>query len=217
MMKLYTYWRSSAAYRVRIALGLKNISFESVPVHLVRDGGEQLKSEYADINPQRLVPALELEDGQVLTQSMAIMEYLEDAHPDPALLPGDTLGRARVRSLCQAVTSDIHPINNLRVLKYLASELGAEDEQKATWYRHWITVGFEGLERLLSDSGKTGTFSHGDTVTLADVCLVPQVYNARRFNVDLTPYPTIVRIDAACRDIPAFAAAAPEAQGDAEA
>ncbi|MBL4613493.1 MAG: maleylacetoacetate isomerase [Magnetovibrio sp.] len=214
-MKLYTYWRSSAAYRVRIALALKNVPYESAYVHLVRDGGEQLKSEYDAINPQHLVPALELDDATVLTQSMAILEYLEDAYPDQPLLPKDAKAKARVRALCQAVASDMHPLNNLRVLSYLSKTLNIDGDQKSTWYHHWINIGFEGLEQLLARSTDTGEFCHGSTPTLADACLIPQLYNARRFKVDLSPYAHIQRIEAACQDHPAFVAAAPQAQGDA--
>ncbi len=216
-MKLYTYWRSSASYRVRIALALKGIGYDSAYVHMVRDGGEHLKDAYAKVNPQRQVPALELDDGTILTQSLAIIEYLEDTHPQVPLLPSDALGKARVRALSHIVACDIHPINNLRVLKHLTGELGVDDKQKMAWYAKWIENGFATIEHLLATSETTGEFCHGDVPTLADVCLVPQVYNARRFNVDMTPYPKIVRIDENCRALEAFAAAAPEAQGDAKA
>ncbi len=214
-MKLYSYWRSSAAYRVRIALNLKGIDYQSAFVHLVKDGGEQLKPEYAAVNPQRLVPSLELDDGRVLTQSMAIIEYLEEVESGPALLPGDAIGRARVRALAQLVACEIHPLNNLRVLKHLATSLGLDDQQKNDWYCHWLIEGFDALETLLADSPATGIFCHGSTPGLADLCLIPQVYNARRFNIDLTPYPTIERIDAACAALETFCQAAPEAQEDA--
>lgn len=214
-MKLHTYWRSSAAYRLRIALALKGLAHESIPVHLVRGGGEQLGEAFAALNPQRLVPALELDTGAVLTQSLAIVEYLDEVHPEPPLLPGDALGRARVRALAQAVACEIHPVNNLRVLRYLTGPLGLDASSRDTWYRHWVTLGFDALERSLAEDGRTGTFCHGETPTLADLCLVPQVYNARRFEVLLEPYPTIARIDAACRALEAFAVAAPEAQADA--
>lgn len=215
MIKLYTYWRSSAAYRVRIALALKNIPYESVYVHLVRDGGEHLKADFEALNPQKLVPALILDDGTVLTQSMAILEYLEEAYPTSPLMPNDFLEKARVRALCQAVVSDIHPLNNLRVMSYLSNHLEIQDADKSAWYKHWITTGFSGVEQLLARSKYTGTFCHGDTPSLADICLMPQLYNAHRFHVDLSPYPHIRHIEAACQDHPAFRAAAPEAQGDA--
>ena len=212
-MRLYTYFRSSAAYRVRIALGLKGLAYESVPIHLLRNGGEQLQASYRAVNPAGLVPALD--DGAILTQSLAIMEYLEETHPQVALLPSDPLGRARVRALAQTVACDIHPVGNLRVLKYLTGTLKVADEAKLAWSQHWIKEGFAALEALLSGSSDTGAFCHGDTPTIADCCLVPQVFNARRFEVDLAPYPTIVAIDAACAAIPAFIDAHPERQGDA--
>lgn len=216
-MKLYSYWRSSAAYRVRIGLNLKQIDYQSVYVHLVKEGGEQLKAEYGAINPQGLVPALELDDGRVLTQSLAILEYLdESAASGMALLPEDALGRARVRALAQVVACEIHPLNNLRVLKYLSASLDVDADQSSTWYCHWLAQGFAALETLLADSPDTGKFCHGQAPGLADACLVPQVYNARRFKVDMTPYPNIVRIDAACAELEAFQRAAPEAQGDAQ-
>tara|TARA_R110002094_G_scaffold73183_3_gene81221 strand:+ start:1664 stop:2311 length:648 start_codon:yes stop_codon:yes gene_type:complete len=215
-MKLYTYWRSSAAYRVRIALNLKAIDYRSVYVSLINEGGEQLRSDYAAINPQCLVPSLELDDGQILTQSLAIVEYLDEAVSGVALLPSDAMGRARVRALAQAVACDIHPLNNLRVLKQLELTLGADTAQKNSWYRHWIEQGFAALETLLVASPDTGIYCHGQTPGLADLCLVPQLYNARRFQVDLTAYPTLVRIDAACAELEAFVQAAPEAQGDAQ-
>ncbi len=214
-MILHTYWRSSAAYRVRIALALKGLDHEKVYVHLTRGGGEHLLPAFAALNPQRLVPALELDEGAVLTQSMAIVEYLEETYPQPALLPADVLGRARVRALAQSIACEVHPLNNLRVLRYLVHELGVDDEAKTAWYRHWVQVGFEAFESALAGSSATGAYCHGDAPTLADVCLVPQVYNAQRFDVDLEPYPTIRRVAAACAALEAFAEAAPEAQADA--
>ncbi|WP_135079669.1 maleylacetoacetate isomerase [Terasakiella sp. SH-1] len=211
-MKLYDYWRSSASYRLRIALNLKNIPYEHICVHLVKGGGQQHSADYKAKNPQGFVPALELEDGTILTQSMAILEYLDETHPTPALLPSDALGRAEVRSLAQVIASDIHPVNNLRILKYLAGELGVADEQKMTWYRHWITKGFEALEARLGNTG----FCYGDSPTLADICLIPQVYNAHRFNVDMTPFPKISAINENCLKIEAFDKAVPENQPDAE-
>lgn len=214
-MKLYSYWRSSAAYRVRIALNLKGIDYQSTFVHLVKDGGEQLKPEYAAVNPQRLVPTLELDDGQILTQSLAIIEYLDEIGSGVLLLPDDAIGRARVRALSQLVACEIHPLNNLRVLKHLAASLGLDDQQKNDWYCHWLIEGFDALETMLADSPATGIFCHGSTPGLADACLIPQVYNARRFHIDLTPYPTLERIDAACAKLDAFRLAAPESQADA--
>ncbi|MQX35581.1 maleylacetoacetate isomerase [Roseospira navarrensis] len=214
-MKLYTYWRSSAAYRVRIALDLKGLPREDAPVHLVRDGGEHRRPDYAALNPQRLVPTLVLDDGTVLTQSLAILEYLDETHPTPPLLPADPVARAQARALAQAIAMDIHPVNNLRVLNRLADQFGADAAAKAAWYRHWIAEGLAGVEALLTRTPATGAFCHGESPGLADVCLVPQVYNARRFEVDLSPFPTVARIDAACRALPAFQSAAPEAQPDA--
>lgn len=214
-MKLYSYYRSSAAYRVRIALNLKQIPHELAFVHLVRQGGEHRATAYAALNPQRLVPTLQ--DGdQVLTQSLAIIEYLDETHAGQPLLPGDAVGRARVRAMAQLIACDTHPLNNLRVLRYLQNDLDVDEAARNAWYRHWIEESFTALETLLQ-APATGRFCHGDTPTLADCCLVPQVYNARRFAVDLAAYPTIVRIDAACATVPAFQAAAPQAQADAEA
>lgn len=212
-MKLFTYFRSSAAYRVRIGLNLKRIDYEPELIHLRRKDHEAV--EFAAINPQRLVPAL-LVGPDVLTQSLAILEYLEETHPAPPLLPEDPLGRARVRAIAMSIACDIHPIDNMRVLKYLKDPLGQDQEVVDRWYGHWIEMGFAALERTLATDGKAGRFCHGDRPTLADICLVPQVHNARRGNVDLTPYPTIVRIDEACRALPAFAEAAPDRQPDAE-
>jgi maleylacetoacetate isomerase len=215
-MRLFTYWRSSASYRVRIALGLKGLDCTHEPVHLVRDGGEQHKPAYLSRNPQALVPALELDDGQVLTQSLAIMDYLEEAYPTPPLLPADAVGRARVRGLAQAIACEIHPLNNLRVLGYLGQSLGADADQRAAWYRHWVGLGLTAVESMLAGSPETGRFCHGETPGLADCCLVPQLYNARRFDCDLDAFPTVLRIEAACLALPAVRAAAPEAQPDAE-
>ncbi len=214
-MKLYTYFRSSAAYRVRIALNLKGIGYDAVPVHLLRNGGEQHHAAYRAVNPGELLPALDV-DGTVLTQSLAIVEYLEETHPFMPLLPQDALGRARVRALAQTIACDTHPLTNLRVLQHLKAELGVSEEAKTTWYRHWLAEGMRMLEAQLADSADTGRFCHGDTPTLADCCLVPQVFNANRFGVDLAPYPTIAAIDAACAGIEAFQAAHPARQPDAE-
>ena len=213
-MRLYTYWRSSSAYRVRIALNLKGLDWESVPVHLVRDGGEQHRPGYRAVNPQGLVPALE--DGELtLTESLAIIEYLEETRPEPALLPADPAGRARVRSLALLVACSIQPLNNLGVLQYLGAAAGLDQEGRDQWYRHWVSAGFDALETRLAREPATGRFCHGDTPGLADCCLVPQVYNARRYGCDLGPYPTIARIDAECAKLEAFSAAAPEQQPDA--
>ncbi|MBS0510185.1 MAG: maleylacetoacetate isomerase [Proteobacteria bacterium] len=214
-MKLYTYFRSSAAYRVRIALHLKGLEYDAVPVHLARSGGEQHQPDYRALNPAGLVPAME-DDGQVLTQSLAIIEYLDETHPQPPLLPGSPADRARIRAIAQAIACDIHPINNLRVLQYLQRELGANEAQKNAWYRHWIEVGLAAVEAMLAGDARTGAFCHGDTPTLADCCLVPQVFNARRFDCSLEPYPTITRIAARCESLEAFRKAAPANQPDAE-
>ncbi|WP_233843795.1 maleylacetoacetate isomerase [Dyella sp. 2HG41-7] len=211
---LYSYWRSSAAFRVRIALNLKGLRYETRAVHLVRDGGEQHAPDYVALNPQQLVPAL-IDGEKVITQSMAIIEYLDETHPSPALLPGDAAGRARVRALSQLVGCDIHPIGNLRVLQWIESQFGADDEQKAVWSRHWIATGFQALEAMLANNKDTGRFCHGDIPSMADACLVPQVYNARRWKVPLGDYPTILRIDAACAAMDAFHEATPERQPDA--
>lgn len=210
-MKLYDYWRSSAAYRVRIALNLKEIAYEHICVHLVKDGGQQHSDFYRSKNPQELVPALELDTGNVLTQSMAIMEYLDEIVPTPALLPGNALHRQKIRSLAQIISADIHPVNNLRILQYLSKEFDVSDEDKANWYRTWIYKGFDALEARL---GKDA-FCVGDQPTLADICLVPQVYNALRFQCDMTAYPKITRINETCLKLDAFAKAVPENQPDA--
>ncbi len=212
---LYTYWRSTAAYRVRIALNLKGIDYISEPVHLVRDGGEQHQADYRAINPQGLVPALSI-DGQVITQSTAIIEYLEERHPWPPLLPSRAADRARVRALAATIAADIHPLNNLRVLKYLKGELGVSDQAKSQWYAHWIAQGFGALESMLADHADTGKFCHGDDPGLADIFVVAQMYNAHRFDCDVSPYPVLNRINAACLELDAFARAAPEAQPDAD-
>ena len=211
---LYSYWRSSAAFRVRIALNLKGLSYETRAVHLVRDGGEQHAPDYVALNPQQLVPTL-VDGDKVITQSMAIAEYLEDIRPQPALLPADAADRARVRALAQAIACDIHPLGNLRVLQRIGKQFGADDEQQGNWMRHWITTGFQALEAMLAHSRQTGRYCHGDTPGLADLCLVPQVYNARRWKTPLGDYPTILRIDAACAELDAFQSAMPERQPDA--
>lgn len=213
-LRLYTYWRSSAAYRVRIGLALKALAYESVPVHLLRDGGQQHAAGYRALNPQELVPVL-VHGRRVLRQSLAILEYLDECWPQPALLPADARGRARVRALAQAVACDVHPLNNLRVLQYLEREWNVPQGGRDRWVRHWIAAGFDALEAMLRDDPATGGFCGGEVPTIADCCLVPQVYNARRFGLDLSPYPTIVRIEQACLALPAFDAARPERQPDA--
>ncbi|CAG9178497.1 Maleylpyruvate isomerase [Cupriavidus laharis] len=215
-MKLYSYFRSSASYRVRIALELKGLPYDYVPVHLLKDGGQQLLPEFRALNPDGLVPALVLDDGQVLQQSVAMIEYLDEIHPEPKLLPGTALDRAYVRGLALEVACEIHPLNNLRVLKYIKRTLGVADEAKDAWYRHWIELGFASVEANLERQGKVGRFCFGDTPTLADICLVPQVFNAQRFNIDVSRYPTIARIQEACMELPAFQKAQPKEQPDAE-
>lgn len=215
-MKLYSYFRSSAAYRVRIALNLKGLEYETVPVHLLKDGGQQHSDAYKALNPTELIPTLV--DGELaIGQSMAILEYLEEAYPEPALLPSDPAGRARVRAIAQSIACDIHPLNNLRVLKHLKRGLGVDDATKDEWYRHWINVGLTSVEALLAGNPATGRYCHGDQVTLADVVLVPQVFNARRYDCDLSAMPTIVRIADTCAQMEAFARAEPARQPDAEA
>ncbi len=214
-LTLYSYWRSSAAYRVRIGLNLKGLAYETRPVHLVRDGGEQHAEDYRALNPQELVPML-VDGGRRITQSLAILEYLDEAFPKPALLPADLRGRARVRALAQLVACDIHPLNNLRVLQYLKRENGLEQPAIDAWMRHWMQEGLAAMEAMLAGSPETGHFCHGESPTLADCCLVPQLYNAHRFNVSLDAYPEIARIEANCLSLPAFDAARPENQPDAE-
>jgi maleylpyruvate isomerase len=214
-MKLYSYFRSSAAYRVRIALNLKGLAYEYAPIHLLRDGGQQLKPDYRELNPDGIVPTF-LDGDDVLTQSLAIIEYLEETHPEPALLPGTPLDRAFIRSVALQIACEIHPVDNLRVLKYLKHTLKVGDEAKDAWYRHWLESGFESLEKRLANDSRVGKLCFGDTPTLADLCLVPQVYNARRFNLDMSRYPTIERIADHAAQIDAFARAAPGQQPDAE-
>ena len=210
---LHGYFRSSTAFRVRIALNLKGVSYDQTFRHLRK--GEQRAPDYLKLNPQGLVPTLEI-DGQTLTQSLSIIEYLEETRPNPAFLPKDAAGRARVRSLAYALALEIHPINNLRVLQDLGTRFGANDEAQAGWFRHWVDTTFGALEQRLANEKETGKFCHGDTPTLADICLVPQVINNTRFNVDMTPYPTISRIHKACLEIEAFKKALPANQPDAE-
>ena len=211
-MKLYSYFRSSAAYRVRIALGLKGLEYEYIPVHLAM--GEQRADAYRALNRQELVPTL-VDGAAVITQSLAIIEYLDEVHPVPPLLPPEPAGRARVRAIALSIACDIHPLDNLRVLRYLTRTLGLADAVKDAWYRHWIDVGLAALEAQLAAAAATAAFCHGAAPTLADVCLVPQLANARRSNIPLDAYPTLVRIDANCRALDAFARAAPDRQPDA--
>ncbi len=211
-MKLFTFFRSSAAFRVRIALNLKGVAYSPEVVSLPK--GEHRRPQYAEKSAQGLLPALEA-DGQVLTQSLAIMEYLEETRPHPPLLPADPAGRARVRSLSLLVACEIHPLNNLRTLNHLRTALGQTEAQVAAWYRHWIADGLAKVEADLA-RGATGRFSHGDAPTMADCCLVPQVFNARRYDSDLTPYPAVMRIFEACMELDAFDRAQPSKQPDAE-
>lgn len=214
-MKHYGYFRSSAAYRVRIALALKELPHDFISVHLKKDGGQHQKPDYLGLNPQGLVPTLVTDDGTALTQSLAIIEYLDEIHPSPAFLPSDPLGRAKVRAIAQAIACDIHPVNNLRILDYITGPMGGSKEDMLTWYKHWINEGFKGLEGLLQASAH-GKFCYGDTPGLADICLVPQVFNAQRFDCDLSAFPRSVEIASRCNDMPEFANAAPGKQPDAE-
>jgi maleylpyruvate isomerase len=212
-LKLYGYFRSSAAYRVRIALGLKGLPYDYLAVHLRK--GEQNAESYRKVNPAQLVPAL-VDDRGTFTQSLAIIEYLDERYREPPLLPSGSVERARVRAIALAVACDIHPLDNTRVLKYLLRTVGATEEMKDAWYRHWIDLGLEALEAQLSGERATGEFCHGDSPTLADCCLVPQLANARRASIPLDAYPTLTRIETRCKALPAFAAAAPDKQPDAE-
>jgi maleylpyruvate isomerase len=212
---LYGYFRSSAAYRVRIALNLKGIDYEQRPVHLLRDGGEQLKDDFRRLNPQGLVPVWD--DGKVrLAQSLAIMEYLDETHDGLPLLPNDPVLRARIRQFSLAIACDVHPIANLRVLKYLSQELNVSDDAKNRWIRHWVATGLQALETMLASSERPGTFCFGDQPTMADCCLVPQLFNARRFGVAVDEFPILARVDAACHAMEAFRLAHPQVQPDAE-
>ncbi len=215
-MKLYSYFRSSASFRVRIALALKGLPYDYIPVHLVKGGGQQFSAEYKAMNPAALVPVLKDDDGSVLTQSLAIIEYLEETRPNPPLLPADAAGRARVRALALSIACEIHPLNNLRVLGYLTKTLGVTEDQKNAWYRHWVEAGLETVEALLAGDARTGAFCHGDVPTMADVLLVPQIFNAQRFNCRLDHVPTVMRIHQHCLSLPAFATSVPAEQPDAE-
>ena len=212
-MKLYGFFRSSAAFRVRIALNLKGLSYDTAAIHLRRN--DQTKPDYLRVNPQGLVPALE-EDGETLIQSLAIIEYIDEIHPDPPLLPRAPAERARVRALAGIVACDIHPINNLRVLRYLTHAFGRNGGDIAAWYNHWIDAGFQALEALLAQDPRTGVFCHGDRPGLADIALVPQVVNAERYKLDMQPYPTVARIFESCMKLAPFQAAHPDNQPDAE-
>jgi len=215
MIRLYTYFRSSAAFRVRIALHYKGLPFEAIPVHLLRRGGEQHGAAFGQRNPARLIPVLE--DGALaLTQSLAIIEYLEETHPTPPLLPADAAARAAVRALALSIACDIHPLNNTRVMRYLKASLAIDDEQRAAWSRHWIALGFSALERVLASGGTARSCCYGDVPTVADCCLIPQVFNALRLQCPLEPYPTIHAIHQHCMRLEAFARAAPGVQSDAE-
>jgi maleylpyruvate isomerase len=214
-MKLYTFFRSSASYRVRIALNLKGLEYEQVPIHLRRGGGEQFSATYKAINPQSLVPALE-DDGRVLIQSLAIMEYLEERYPKPPLLPADPADRALVRSMALVIACEVHPIQNLRVLNHLKDRHKQSDDDVNQWARHWIELGLAALEPMIHAAPQHGKFCFGDTPTLADICLVPQLANGRRFGCDLTRFPGLARIEANCNALAAFAKAAPDKQPDAE-
>ena len=214
-MKLYTFFRSSASYRVRIALNLKGIQCEPAPIHLRRGGGEQLTAAYRAINPQALVPALE-DDGKILTQSLAIIEYLDETHANPPLLPKDPVDKAIVRSMALVIACEVHPIQNLRVLNYVKATYHQTDEQVNQWAQHWIDLGLDALQAMIVAQPKRGQFCFGDTPSLADICLIPQLGNARRYGCDLAKYSTILTIEKNCHAIPAFAAAAPENQPDAE-
>ena len=211
-MKLYSYFRSSAAYRVRIALNLKGIAYETTPVHLIKDGGHNKRPEFRAINPQMRVPALVTANGEILIQSLAIIEYLDETHPQPPLLPRDPIARAKARALADLIACDIHPLNNVGPLRYLKNAMGQAQSAIDAWYHHWILDGFEALEALIG----SGPYACGDEVTIADICLVPQIYNARRLKVPLDKFPKFNAVDAACMRLAAFDRARPENQPDAE-
>lgn len=213
--RLYTYWRSSSAYRVRIALNLKQLDHELVPVHLVKDGGEQNHEAYRRMNPQGLVPVL-VDGSRIIRQSIAIIEYLDELYPEPPLLPANIRSRSRVRSIAHTIACEIQPLNNLRVLMYLEKEAGLNKAARNEWYQTWLAEGFAAVEDLLEQSPTTGEFCEGDTPTMADACLIPQVYNAIRYECDMSPYPLIAQINENCMALTAFQRAAPENQPDAE-
>jgi maleylpyruvate isomerase len=211
-VQLYSYFRSSAAYRVRIALNLKGIPYDTVPIHLQKEGGINRKPEFRAINPHMRLPALRLDSGDILIQSLAIIDYLDDIHPQPPLLPQDPIAKAKVRAIAQVIACDIHPLNNIGPLRYLKNVLGQDQSKIDAWYHHWIHDGFQAVEEMISP----GPYTFGSEITLADICLVPQVYNARRLKTPLDKYPKIVAIDAACNKFAAFDKARPESQPDAE-
>jgi maleylpyruvate isomerase len=211
-VQLYSYFRSSAAYRVRIALNLKGIPYDTVPIHLQKEGGINRKPEFRAINPHMRLPALRLDSGDMLIQSLAIIDYLDDIHPQPPLLPQDPIAKAKVRAIAQVIACDIHPLNNLGPLRYLKNVLGQDQSKIDAWYHHWVHDGFQAVEEMISP----GPYTFGSEITLADICLVPQVYNARRLKTPLDKYPKIVAIDAACNKLAAFDKARPESQPDAE-
>ena len=213
-LHLYSYWRSSAAYRVRIGLNLKGLAYETLPVHLVRDGGEQHSEAYRKLNPQELVPVFKHGD-RVLRQSLAILEYLDETWPEPALLPATSRDRQRARAIAYAIACDIHPLNNLRVLQYFDRTWNVPQPERDEWVRHWVVDGLSAVETVLNDHPSTGEFCEGDIAGLAECCVIAQGYNARRFGVDIGQFPTIARIDATCMALPAFQAAKPENQPDA--
>jgi maleylacetoacetate isomerase len=215
MLTLYTYFRSSAAYRVRIALNLKGLKYNVVPVHLLRDGGQHHAPDYIRRNPAELLPTLD-DDSLSITQSLAILDYLEESYPYPPLLPSTALDRARVRALCLTIACEIHPLNNLRVLNYLKVQLGTSEDARNEWYRHWVNVGFRAFERLLTCDASAGMFCHGNTPTFADCCLIPQIFNAKRLQCPLDAFPTLMRICVNCEKMDAFARADPGSQPDAE-
>ncbi len=211
-MQLYSYFRSSAAFRVRIALNLKGLSYETIPIHLQKEGGLHRKPEFRAINPHMRLPALQLDSGEVLVQSLAIIDYLDETHAEPPLLPKDPIARAKVRAIAQAIACDIHPLNNLGPLRYLKNVLGQDQSKIDAWYHHWVHDGFDAVEAMI----EPGPYACGKEITLADICLVPQVYNARRLKAPLDRYPKIVAVDAACAKLAAFDKARPENQPDAE-
>ena len=215
MIKLYNYFLSSASFRVRIALNLKGLPFEYIPVRLTKGGGQQFAPEFKSLNPAALVPVM-VDGDQTLTQSLAIVEYIEETHPAPPLLPLKAADRARVRAIALSIACEIHPLNNLRVLRYLRRTLGVTEEAKDAWYRHWVETGLAAVEPLLADDPRTGSFCHGDLPTMADVFLVPQIFNAQRLDCDLSHVPTVMRIFDRCLALPAFAEAAPAKQPDAD-
>jgi maleylpyruvate isomerase len=211
-VKLYSYFRSSAAYRVRIAFNLKGLSCDMVSIHLQKEGGLNKKPDFRAINPQMRVPALQLDSGKVLIQSLAIIEYIDETHPQPPLLPRDALERAKVRAIAQIIACDIHPLNNVGPLRYLKNQMGQDQAKIDAWYHHWVLDGFDAIEAML----RPGPYAFGSEISLADVCLVPQIYNARRLKVPLDRFPKIVAVDAACGKLAAFEQARPENQSDAE-